>query len=443
MGKPTAINLNDTTPAAPAGHTNVQWQAGAEYPLPDGQPVRDVSAHIGPASTSAPGLVLYDASGSAYKYLGSDGLWHPVARSKAALAKNFLKSYDETTGEFTQAQPAISDLSGFGAYDGTFLAKDGSFRTPGGGLGGSSSCFVQTNATASRALSTVYQNTAGHPVLIAYAFNFVGAGTGTAYSDSNNPPTTVVSKFINGFAGSTGNGAMAYFFVMPDEYYKITQSSGTIGVWMEYEIVTGTLTRSANLNGSRSLGTVYQNTSGEVMFLTVNWSNTADPRSVTAYVGAANPPTDIVCWQASSTNNGAYALFIPVMQNEYYKVGVDNAANVSVDDWREYTLDTVSIARTGDHVTAVVPDKRGYSASWGYPNISGMVKLVMVSETGNAGTIFFRCGAMAPPQDTQQSQAQVGGRGRHVMGVCLPGYVYNLSVDAGTSPSHWWEWTIG
>lgn len=132
MGKPTAINLNDTIPAAPANHVNVKWQAGAEYALPDGQPVRDASANVPLASTSEAGLILYDASGSAYKYLGADGVWHPVARSRAAESHKFLSAYDETTGEFANAQPAMSDLSGFGVDDGTFLNRDGTFKQPAG-----------------------------------------------------------------------------------------------------------------------------------------------------------------------------------------------------------------------------------------------------------------------------------------------------------------------
>ncbi len=363
MGKPTVINLNDTTPAAPGGKTNVKWQAGSEYALPDGQPVRDVSAYV---------------------------------------------------------------------------------EAGGGPGGGTNSFLAQTNATANRALDTVYQNTTGHPLLITYTCNFsaVGYANAVAYSDANNPPTTVVAKFYSGY-NSVANSGMLYFLVMPNEYYKITQSTfNSAGAWMEYQIVTGTLTRSSNLNGSRLLGTVYQNTSGELMFLAITWSNTADPRTITVNTGAANPPAEVACLQTSALNNGAWTLFVPVMDGEYYEVSVDNAANVSVDDWREYTLDTVSAMREGDLVSARVPDKRYFNSNTGHPNISGAVKLIMVTDGGN-GTTLCKVGRMIPGADYQQLCSQPGGRNRFLLGVCLPEYCYTVYNDSGASPSHWFEWMIG
>ena len=43
----TEVNLNDTTPAAPAGKQNVQWQGGTPYTDPNnGKLVADVSAYV-------------------------------------------------------------------------------------------------------------------------------------------------------------------------------------------------------------------------------------------------------------------------------------------------------------------------------------------------------------------------------------------------------------
>lgn len=46
--QPTELNLNATTPAAPAGYTNVVWQNDAAYPDPNnpGRVVRDASGHV-------------------------------------------------------------------------------------------------------------------------------------------------------------------------------------------------------------------------------------------------------------------------------------------------------------------------------------------------------------------------------------------------------------
>jgi len=65
-------NFNDTTPAASAGKTNVTWQSD------------------GSGNVSAQML---------------------LAATKAAVASNWLRNYDASTGTFTASQPAASDLS--------------------------------------------------------------------------------------------------------------------------------------------------------------------------------------------------------------------------------------------------------------------------------------------------------------------------------------------
>lgn len=105
MAKPTAINLNDDTPAAPAGKSAVKWQASAPRTLPDGTPIRDVSAYV------------------------------QEPQALAAVAHKFVVSYDAATGLFTAEQPAISDLSGFPSDPSKYLNGSGEFSTPSGGSG--------------------------------------------------------------------------------------------------------------------------------------------------------------------------------------------------------------------------------------------------------------------------------------------------------------------
>lgn len=81
MSSAAVINLNDTTPAAPAGQQNVKWQKGPQSGTDSstGYPIFPVSAYITP-STKAPSIrtvtaddsvgssdytVLADASGGA------------------------------------------------------------------------------------------------------------------------------------------------------------------------------------------------------------------------------------------------------------------------------------------------------------------------------------------------------------------------------------------
>lgn len=82
---PTSINLCDTRPPAPAGESNVKWQASAsrlDPNNPGGLLVRDVSAYIptfvGDAGSGGdPGGVPAPAPGDAAagKFLAADGLW--------------------------------------------------------------------------------------------------------------------------------------------------------------------------------------------------------------------------------------------------------------------------------------------------------------------------------------------------------------------------------
>jgi hypothetical protein len=147
MAKPTMVNLNDATPAAPVGKDNVAWQASAPRTLLDGSIIRDVSACVPRASTAAYGTVIYDASGAALKYLGADGNWHPVAATKAGEAHKFLSAYDQATGLFTNGQPAVSDLAGMSGDPATYLNGSGLFTAPAGGTGGGAVLMVDCNQT--------------------------------------------------------------------------------------------------------------------------------------------------------------------------------------------------------------------------------------------------------------------------------------------------------
>ncbi len=73
----------------------------------------------GTGSPLAGGKVAYAAMvaagpalGEILVYDGTHFLPHPKANTKAPISNQFLQSYDDATGNFTQAQPALSGLSG-------------------------------------------------------------------------------------------------------------------------------------------------------------------------------------------------------------------------------------------------------------------------------------------------------------------------------------------
>lgn len=91
----------------------------------------------------------------------------------------------------------------------------------------------QNNVTASRVLGTVYQNTTGRAMFVLEVSLPAALGDIFGYTDSSNPPTTVVAA-QTGLV--TAKGIYIFFIVLPGNYYKIAPSSGTwsIYVWNEY-----------------------------------------------------------------------------------------------------------------------------------------------------------------------------------------------------------------
>lgn len=103
---PTEVNLNATVPAAPAGETNVEWQAGSPYPDPNFPEkfVRDTSAYMpnlvgdsGSGGTS--GAVPAPAAGDAAagKFLKADGTWEVAATPAEIQEESFVYAADTGT----------------------------------------------------------------------------------------------------------------------------------------------------------------------------------------------------------------------------------------------------------------------------------------------------------------------------------------------------------
>lgn len=86
----------------------------------------------------------------------------------------------------------------------------------------------QRDVTGSRALDTVYQNTTGKPLFVAIVYTAT-TGSGSAYTDSANPPTTLVGM-------SSVSQQQICFIVLAGNYYKLQQAVGgnSIVSWVEW-----------------------------------------------------------------------------------------------------------------------------------------------------------------------------------------------------------------
>ena len=173
------INLNHTTPAAPSGNTNVTWQTDAS---------NNISGYV-PNSTSPlttkGDLYGFDTAGDRIP-VGTDG-------------------------------DVLTDDSG--------AALGVSWQAGGGGFSS------QTNETGSRSLATVYHNTTGKYMLVTILGGASSGGTLKLYTDSSNPPTTLVAGAT---MASSGFVQTVVALVKPGDFYEMTGDGGSnIQSWVE------------------------------------------------------------------------------------------------------------------------------------------------------------------------------------------------------------------
>ena len=115
---------------------------------------------------------------------------------------------------------------------------------------------------------------------------------------------TDITSLFNAVNGLLGNGS-------------------TGGSWFQNQNV---------VTGQRALGTIYQNTTGKTMFITVT-NNISSTSSVTVYTDSSLNPTTEVCAENTTTTKSPISFM--VLNNNYYTL--TTTGTVAIVCWTEWS----------------------------------------------------------------------------------------------------------
>gem|GEM_PF-2016531 len=150
--------------------------------------------------------------------------------------------FSATTGGLELANSTPADTTNKLYNSGGALYWNGSAVGASSGLGVS-----QYNRISSRAYQTVYQNTTGKPLFVSVTDAVTSTGTLSAYTDSSNPPTTIVAAQSDSASWSRN----VFFIVAPNNYYKLSNDQpSTITRWFEWTLDGGSGTSQWTTNGT-------------------------------------------------------------------------------------------------------------------------------------------------------------------------------------------------
>jgi hypothetical protein len=328
-------------------------------------------------------------------------------------------------------------------YDGT-----GNFSVPGGGGGSPGSLFAKTWFTTGlagqRAINTVYQNTTGQPIIV-FGWMVGNNNDLQAVTDASPTPSTVV---LDQYAQS-GFGTNFFFMVSNNDYYELICVGGTSVAWVELEIITGSVTFSGELSGSRSLSTVYQNTSGGAMLVLVDLSSVGGGTTIQGISDAGASPTNVV-WQSDGVSTGSQTIWMMIPNNHYYEVTCSGA---SVGHWNEYSL-PFNASKSIDY--SIAPVLRSLQAIAGSAPSTTGVQIASVGKDmfvsvsslpSTTGNLIINSSYCSPPGTTPYDTTTMSNtnsqRSAGALFVSL-GEFYTARQNSGSPTlAHWWEYTLG
>lgn len=153
--------------------------------------------------------------------------------------------------------------------------------------------------------------------------------------------TTLTALMDSAFDNTQGDilyrGASLWSVLTPGTNGQALLSGGA-SANPSWGTVSAFSTQSANLSGSRSLGSVYRNTSGKTMLVEVFVTNTTTLQNYDAYTDSSTTPTTLVGGALVAGSGGGgntTTLVFMVLNNNYYKVTADNAGASTINSWIE------------------------------------------------------------------------------------------------------------
>lgn len=197
------------------------------------------------------------------------------------------------------------------------------------------------DVSGSRAFNTVYQNTTSDVMFLV--INIGTGGTTSVLSDNANPPTQAI--WTQGTIG--GTASQTFVPILPGDYYKVTNATGTIVSWREYQWTGVTVTRTTDLVAVKSIGagivTLFKNAQAGALWVAVTSTTSAtatiilrnDPVSVgnNSYSSGVSLVLD-ACSSTGSTNKMVCG---PIGAGEWLNV-FNDASTPTIQHWFEWLI---------------------------------------------------------------------------------------------------------
>ena len=313
-----------------------------------------------------------------------------------------------------------------------------------------------SNVTSSRALTTVYRNQTGHPLVVIATVSlaqctFAGCTTsltGSLTSDSNASPTTLIASNVMTANAFGGLSVTTYGVVPVGNYYAVTASYAftvtdpgppSLAYWYEAQLSSITGGSQSVVTGSRALGTVYQNLSSNLLWVEFIGTASGTP-TFTATVDSSASPTTVIQQHTCSNASVPCSMFFPVLPNYYYKITQNTSGTLS--SWVEVTTPPI----TGMSQNVVTGSRAvGFTGTYSTYNantnaVIASISFTMSGSSGNSSLVSYE----SPVSPANVTQAVTAKHANDIGMIALavnPQEVYAAISDvAGGTLQEWVEW---